>query len=489
MNSNSANNIIHGSVPDSSPIPSEAKQPQPIQHRFISIDEECPPSSERALQVLLPHYPFSASSITIAPVLPSAPCFALLQRFYDELMVPAFPLEKERDDVEDWFECFRDQMKLRRHKIRVQHQEVKEVLTEGFQEEGVATLVQRLANATENDEVDEDSDCDFEGPAMDVIIMVQGGAKEDGVPGLDQNDYVIIGGAAVEYYKQSRVGLLSYLVLGDKFRGCGLAQPLHAEALARLDDLARCHGTAPAPEERGAPSAPVAEGALPPPAGGEASRPRRTPLLRAVFAETNTAAAGDVTPEQSLRRHRSLRRLGYRLVKFPYAQPPLSTEDVNASFDDIVLLVYFPFDSTCDIERQQVLTDREEGALAEREVIQRYCPWFLEEPRRHDESDGHGNTVRMNINIPFEYIIDFYQSVFGYGLKGAARHLESALEGIPDFRTASYYSLAHWFTHSRRIDTAGVDVCLCSSMPFQDCKGDLMPQWKEWQESTQHNAR
>ena len=54
---------------------------------------------------------------------------------------------------------------------------------------------------------------------------------------------VIIGGTAVEYYKESCVGLLSYIVLHDDFRGHGLAAHLHKEALSGLKRLASLYNT------------------------------------------------------------------------------------------------------------------------------------------------------------------------------------------------------------------------------------------------------
>ena len=79
-------------------------------------------------------------------------------------------------------------------------------------------------------------------------------------------------------------------------------------------------------------------------------QPESTTLLQAVFVYRNYVilpklATGDATPEQSLLRHNSLYNLGYRLLSSPYAQPSLTTDDVDGSFDDImILLSYFPFD-------------------------------------------------------------------------------------------------------------------------------------------------
>ena len=54
--------------------------------------------------------------------------------------MPAFPLEEERDDVEDWIRCFRDQMEMRRREIRRRRRrEAREALVEGLGEEGIAS--------------------------------------------------------------------------------------------------------------------------------------------------------------------------------------------------------------------------------------------------------------------------------------------------------------------------------------------------------------
>ena len=377
--------------------------------------------------------------------------------------MPAFPLEEERDDVEDWIRCFRDQMEMRRREIRRRRRrEAREALVEGLGEEGIASRVQQLSEADDGDA--EEESCGFEGPAMDVVIMVEDGTGDHCAEGEDDDgrrrSRVIVGGAAVEYYKQARVGLLSYVVLREEFRGRGLSKRLHGEALSRLGALAGRHG---APDNDG-------------------------PPLRAVFAETNTAAAGDVSPEQSLLRHASLHRLGYRLVKFPYAQPPLSTVDANASFDDIVLLVYFPFDGREQLRRIESAGDDGDEARSSGEPMGRYCAWFLEGRRgggdggNGDDSNGSDDTVRMDVDVPFRYVEDFYQSVFGYDSeRGDGRNGD---EGIPDYRAAEYYQLAHWFVHDRRTRSEHVEVSLRSPSPWEDCKGGLTLEWKEWQDSS-----
>ncbi len=436
---------------------------QSVDYEFVSIEEECPPSDDGKEK---------------------PPCFSLLQQFYDELMIPTFPLEDERDDIDDWFECFRLQMKQRHqlHELKLQ-EDITQVLTEEFKEEGIAAAVQKLANTSIDD------DGEFDGPAMDVVLMVLDDGSDDYdddsdndvtianenatgrfprrrnslmrmrsmygglyAPKSEQSTKkysadkkpVIIGGAAVEYYKQSRVGLLSYVVLRDEFRGCGLARNLHEEALSRLENLANVYG-ASFQKERNRQS-------------------ESTPLLQAVFAETNTAEAGDVTPEQSLLRHISLYNLGYRLVSFPYAQPPLTTEDVDGSFDDIMLLTYFPFDENT------LRTARKSG---DDSSTMRFCQWFSHQKALSDDVTENKCSAQMNVNIPFLYVEDFYQSVFGYDTEKE--------DGIPDYRTAKYYKLAHWFTRHRLGNGSGsVDVSLDRPL-WNDCKQNLGHEFEESQ--------
>lgn len=432
-----------------------------VDYDFVSIEEACPSSNDGEEK---------------------PPCFSLLQQFYDELMIPTFPLEEERDDIDDWFKCFRLQMK-QRHQLQEQkkQEEIKQALTEVIQEEGIAEEVHKLSYATTA------GNAEFDGPAMDVVLMILDDGSDDDdsnndmkantdgrfprrqssrirmsmygglyAPKSDQsarlyndddNKPVIIGGAAVEYYKKSRVGLLSYVVLRDEFRGCGLARYLHEEALSRLENLANVYGASFQKNHN--------------------MHPEATTLLQAVFAETNTAEAGDVTPEQSLLRHNSLYNLGYRLVSFPYAQPPLTTEDVDGSFDDIMLLTYFPFDE------QTVRTARNVG-----EYSMRYCQWFTQQNALSDEVLENSRAVEMNVRIPFIYVEDFYESVFGYDTNDDTE-AEEVENVIPDFRTAKYYKLVHWFASHRKGNGRGsVNVSL-GKPPWNDCKEILSNEFHE----------
>jgi hypothetical protein len=446
-----------------------------LDYKFVSIDEECPPTLSDGVSS------YGVSSDSDGTETP--PCFSLLQQFYDELMTPTFPLEKERDDVDDWFTCFRMQMKQRGQLRELQLQkDIKRVLTEGFKEEGIAAVVQSYSNPA-------NSVCGFDGPAMDVVLMILVDATHDDddityddtianstgkFPTRRRNSRIrsvlngrfpiteaysvdskclIIGGAVVEYYKQSRVGLLSYIVLRDEFRGCKLARYLHEEALSSLENLANTYGASFQKERNGLPES--------------------IPLLQAVFAETNTAEASDLTPEQCLMRQKTLHTLGYRSVLFPYAQPPLTTDDVDGTFDNIILLTYFPFDEN---------TLPTAGMSSDMDLMVRYCKWFLQErkEKRDQTIDAGTAVVHMNANIPFLYVEDFYQSVFGCNNndENEVNHVDGG-DGIPDYHIAKYYKLALRYTrHRLKNGNGGVSVCL-DRPPWYDCKERLLKECQE----------
>ena len=382
----------------------------PVRYQFISIYEECCIASSSVDDDI--------SLWSPSPQHPS--CFNLLQQFYDELMIPTFA-SSQRDDINDWYECFRMQLKLHRRRLYEQRQkDIKDALTSGLQEEGVASKIQQFTYCNDI----EKEVCEVN-PVMDVILMLVIDDKE--IEAEDNNKHHIIGGAVMEYYKQSRVGLLSYIVLHNQYRNRGLAKSLHGEALSRLEVLTNNYGTDNKEDDLSS---------------------QNRPKLQAIFAETNTVAVGDVTPEQCLIRHKSLYNLGYRLVHFPYAPPPLSTKDVDASFNDIVLLVYFPMN---DDQLKQ-------NDLYNTEVMRRYCQWFLE---NDIETNTNPQTAQMNVEIPFHFIEEFYQVSFGLNTE----------DGLPDYRTSKYYCLAKRFSSQNRL----VDVSLCNpSIPFEDCKKTLL---------------
>lgn len=206
---------------------------------------------------------------------------ALLTRFYVELMVPNFPLEDERDDLDDWLFCL-------------------------------------------------DPACHpgstAQGPIMDVILLLleprDGPSSEN--DNKDSNGTPtsrIVAGIAVEYYRQARVGLLSYMVVSKDFRRKGVLSSLHPVAYHALQVLHHQHMQKHLHREK-------SHNSLKP-----------APL----FAETNTVDAGDGPPKTIRQRHEILYRLGYRHIQFPYIQPPLI--EGGDSFDEIMLLLYCGLDT------------------------------------------------------------------------------------------------------------------------------------------------
>lgn len=397
---------------------------QLLQYQILSIDGEC---EKWALTSYL-GTDADASS-----------CFRVLRQFYDELMVPTFPLEGELDDFDDWCECFRFQMRQMWRKEQ-QHDNM------------------------QPGELSDEEQLLLGGNAMDVILIIMDRAKAGSQRQFDHQSSsclglyapnsaetyekgsskpLIIGGAAVEYYKESRVGLLSYIVLHPDFRGQGLGEVLHKAALSRLTRLACLYGKTNEPD----------------------TLPATSSLIQCVFAETNTAAAGDVTPEQSLKRHKSLYKLGYRLVNFPYAQPPLSTEDVDGSFDDLLLLAYFPFDED-PIDVIDTSTDNANN----------FYNWYR-------KSEGI-ESVQMDVSIPFAYVEDFYKSVFGYNSVEENDLANVSIDGIPDYRTAKYYNFVLWFSRER-CNSGLVEVNLYGP-PWEDHKEALLQEMIEWRKDNLH---
>jgi hypothetical protein len=385
-------------------------------------------------------------------------CFSLLKRFYDELMTPAFPLEEERDDISDWLWCFSTQMHSK------QYPQQAPTNSNDNDEGNEGQRVTKKKNNTENQRR-----C-----VMDVILMIQQQQQQqdsdnNNNSSISNKQSTILGGAVIAYYRNSRVGLLSYVVLNEEYRGCGLAKKLHNEALRRMEMLANsyCLDSIESSNNN--------------------NNSQNTTALRAIFAETNTHTAGDITPTQCLLRHKSLYNLGYRRVNFPYSQPPLSPEDgSNASFDDIMLLSYLPLSNDYRSRMNQNNTNDESSLM-------RYCSWFFEKNEINqfvdEEDDDDGNessnnllttTVKMDVNIPLGFIEDFYIS------QGFRRDATCG----SDYRTADYYKFAHWFAdrcHLKQQEQQGcggsgvVEVSLHrpNIAPWEDIKESLLQEWTE----------
>ncbi|KAL7522207.1 hypothetical protein ACHAWX_006915 [Stephanocyclus meneghinianus] len=434
---------------------------QPFRYRFVSIDDECDWQTQAS------------------PDSDSPPRFTLLSQFYEELMIPTFPLEDERDDLDDWFECFRFQMKQKQRKSQGElcghsSHELSDREKLRLQSNAMDVILMVLDNSNSTGEENVTTGYQSKPPRRSLDETRRLASFAGLYAPVTENDAtcatkpIIIGGAAVEYYKESRVGLLSYIVLHSDFRARGLAVHLHKEALSRLKRLSTLY------------SAPLPKGI-----GDSEVSSSTAPLIQAVFAETNTAAAGDVTPEQSLLRHKALYKLGYRLVNFPYAQPPLSTDDVDGSFDDLLLLVYFPFceDEISESKHKHTMEEKvmdhkssgDPGLVWAKDDANSFYPWY---------QSNSSPVPRMNVDIPFCYVEDFYKSVFGYNSSDESPVNRDDVEGIPDYRTAKYFQLAHWFSRNEE-NSGSVEVNLCGP-PWEDCKDNLYKKFFEWKRNRQN---
>ena len=309
-------------------------------------------------------------------------CVRLLTQFYNEHMIPHFPLEGERDALEDWIHCL------------------------------------------DPDEIATHGDCARRGPLMDVLLLVSEQDEEEcgnnetapviknihnqgDVDGLfTGNGPLIVAGIAFEYYQQAEVGLISYLSVHRKFRQMGIMSRLHPLAIQALEDL---HINTQNKRQR---ERQVTQNGFSSVSSG----------IRAIFAETNTVDAGDVSEDETKERHQALFSLGYRLLDFPYVQPPLGTN--QESFDDLMLLVYQGADAYTTA-----------GTLVSNDIL----------------SDDKYSVLRfVDGRIPsaflHDYVVDFFMSVFGYDEIDGSMNDAS----ITSFRNHWYYKLSAWFLKSNQ---------------------------------------
>jgi monoamine oxidase len=178
---------------------------------------------------------------------------AMLTEFYDDLMQVNFPISDELDDIEDW----------------------------------IAGL-----------DPSKRSSLDPKFPESHLLLALK--QVENGKP-------EIAGGIFFEYYKLSNVGLMSYMVVADRFRRNGIIKRLHAMAIEQLH--------------------------------AEACRSGMEEGIGAIFAESNLPTMYDGIMSHT-DRHAALHRLGYRQVNCVYTQPPLSSE--NKPQENLALIVYAP---------------------------------------------------------------------------------------------------------------------------------------------------
>jgi GNAT superfamily N-acetyltransferase len=157
----------------------------------------------------------------------------LLQAFYAELYVPAFPIPTEQEDPTVW--------------------------------------APRLWGASDR---------------LELHILVAGHNL------AEPSRRVLAGGVAFELYRESRCGLITYLIVAPSLRRHGLGRRLVTRAVQMLDQRALRLGS----------------------------------QLRAIFAETNDPSLVSATCDSMdpHRRVEALRQLGGRVVSMEYVQPELT---------------------------------------------------------------------------------------------------------------------------------------------------------------------
>jgi hypothetical protein len=250
----------------------------------------------------------------------------LLTRFYNELMIPNFPLEEERDDLDDWICCLDPAQNVAKQPNKAQPYPSMDVVLLVKREQREASLLPLAAAEEEEEELTS---------TVSTTRMT-----------------TIVAGVAFEYYKQAQCGLLSYMVVPDEFRRLGIMKSLHPVACHAMQLLHREHCV----------SAPTNHNNNNNHNNNHNHNSNETtqttilgPTIKAIFAETNTPEAGDVPPAVIRKRHEILYQLGYRHLKFPYIQPALA-EDME-SFDEIILLIYSPDKSRQTTIGTEILRD------------------------------------------------------------------------------------------------------------------------------------
>mmetsp|Transcript_14897 Transcript_14897/g.28005 ORF Transcript_14897/g.28005 Transcript_14897/m.28005 type:complete len:862 (-) Transcript_14897:2613-5198(-) len=119
----------------------------------------------------------------------------LLTRFYSEHMIPHFPLEEERDELDDWVYCL-DPVEIATHDYEAKR-----------------------------------------GPLMDILLVLCDSCNSER-HGRRKEPF-ILAGVAFEYYQQAQVGLISYVTTHGSFRRRGIMKALHPLAINALDELHR----------------------------------------------------------------------------------------------------------------------------------------------------------------------------------------------------------------------------------------------------------
>lgn len=219
------------------------------------------------------HNPLSYSSLRVHSMRKNY-SLELLKQFYNEHMIPHFPIEDERDSLEHFISCLDP-----KHKTT-------------FQKKG--------------DHL----------PITDILLLICDFPADSKGAASKKHQPIIFAGVAFEYFERAEVGLVSYVTVLSQYRKLGIMKILHSRAIQSLKDLhMECHYQK-----------------------HRFLFHDHTTSIKAIFAETNTVDAKDGTTEKEAKnRHHALFRLGYRLIECPYSQPPLAI-DKGAYDDVMLLI-------------------------------------------------------------------------------------------------------------------------------------------------------
>jgi len=155
---------------------------------FDSVDKSLTPLRERLGTYLRDaDHALNLNTLTVRSLLQDY-SFDLLSQFYQEQMIPNFPLEDERDPLDDWVYSL-DPSSIPKWEYTNQ------------------------------------------GPLMDILLLICKSSN------AESTRPVILGGVAFEYYRQAEVGLVSYVSTKSEYQRLGIMRHLHPFAVTALQHL------------------------------------------------------------------------------------------------------------------------------------------------------------------------------------------------------------------------------------------------------------
>mmetsp|Transcript_25911 Transcript_25911/g.29631 ORF Transcript_25911/g.29631 Transcript_25911/m.29631 type:complete len:443 (-) Transcript_25911:295-1623(-) len=338
----------------------------------------------------------------------------LLTQYYNDHMIPFFPLEDERDALEDWIECLDPIITNNNNNV---------ITPDEKKQEGQPLMDVLLLLLSEEEEEDNDNDKTSATTRTKEKRDDENCAKE-GVVERKKKQPIIVAAVAFEYYQDVGCGLISYVTVNKAYHRRGIMKRLHPLAIHALQQL---HSYSQTFYNRYHYYPSNANNQIVPAIDNNNSS---ATMIRAIFAETNTVDASDASVEEIHCRHKALYGLGYRLIHFPYVQPPLAIN--QESFDDVMLLIY--------------------------------------------QGDQFQN-CKIPTSIPYDYVVSFYKSVFGY--IPTIQQQQDAEEGkkediIPKqlYEQHWYYNLCTWYNQ------CNPNSSIQSDLPWKDITNKYRDQYK-----------